>query len=137
MAIHPSHAERILMGEKTVEFRRTRLRAGVEQVIIYATAPSKSLLGTFEVQDVDEGTPAEMWTRYQKQGGIDARAFQSYFASAQRAFAVKVGRVVRLRQPARLSDLGRGLSVPQSFYYVGANLLGGLLRSQGGWPARS
>jgi predicted transcriptional regulator len=129
MAIHPRHAERILAGEKTVEFRRTRLRADVDRVIIYATSPAMSVLGGFEVEDVDEGTPREIWARYRKQGGIDESAFQSYFASAQRAFAIRVGKVFRLREPTRLKDLDCHLSVPQSFYYVGASLLAGLLSS--------
>ena len=92
---------------------------------------TKLLLGTFDVEGIDEGTPAEMWKRYRARGGIDSDVFQRYFSSAPRAFAIKVGRVFRLPQPARLSTLECTLPVPQSYYYVDTGLMESLMKLGG------
>ncbi len=54
-SIHPQYAEAILAGTKSVEFRRTPLADDVTHVVVYATAPTKMVVGIFEV-DGGRGT---------------------------------------------------------------------------------
>jgi predicted transcriptional regulator len=123
MSIRPEYAEKILRGDKTVEFRKKPLRRDVSHVLMYATAPSQMLVGLFEVRCVEEATPEELWRRYAGQGGVGEEAYRSYFASSPRGCAIQVGRVFPLRQPTPLEDIGPGLPVPQSYYYVRAEVL--------------
>lgn len=128
MSIHPEYAEKILRGDKTVEFRKKTLRRDVSHVLIYATAPRQMLVGLFEIRCVDEATPEELWSRYAGQGGVGEEAFRSYFASSARGCAIQVGRVFRLQQPTPLSDINPALPVPQSYYYIRAETLDALFR---------
>jgi predicted transcriptional regulator len=118
MAIRPEFAERILAGEKKVEFRHARLSAEVSHVLLYATAPMKRLVGYFEVTGVHESSPADAWSRYEGVAGVDAKFFRSYFASRDRAVVIHVGRVCRLSEPVAFGALGGGRRPPRSFSYV-------------------
>lgn len=128
MSIHPEYAEKILRGDKTVEFRKKTLRRNVSHVLIYATSPWQMIVGLFEIRCIDEATPEELWIRYASQGGIAERAYRSYFASSDRGCAIQVGHVFRLERPTPLSDIGPALPVPQSYYYVRAETLDALFR---------
>jgi predicted transcriptional regulator len=48
MSIKPSYVEKIVSGEKIYELRRSIFKREVENVIIYANAPSKEIMGRFE-----------------------------------------------------------------------------------------
>jgi len=123
MAIRPQYAEKILSGAKTVEFRRTRIRKDITHVVIYATAPLRALVGVFEVSGVEEATPDEMWSRYARVGGIEEEAFRKYFSASSRAFAIRVGRVFQLEEPAPLQEIAPRLSAPQSYRYIDRRLI--------------
>ena len=118
MSIHPRYAGLILSGRKRVEFRRTRIRGSVSHVLIYETAPVQCVTGFFEVAGVDEAEPQAIWDRYESVAGIDRVAFWKYFADRRTAFAIRVGRVVSLRQQVRLASFEARPVVPQSFRYV-------------------
>ncbi len=118
MSIHPRYAGLILSGRKRVEFRRTRIRGTATHVLIYETAPVQRVTGFFEVAGVDEADPQAIWERYEAVGGIDHAAFRNYFAGRRRAIAIRIGRVVALRQQVRLASFEPAPVVPQSFRYV-------------------
>lgn len=118
MAIHPRYASLILRGRKQVEFRRTRIRGPISHVLVYETAPVQRVTGFFEVAGVDEADPHSIWERYKAVAGIDHAAFWTYFAGRRIAVAIRVGRVVSLRQQVRLTAFEAKPVVPQSFRYV-------------------
>jgi len=132
MAIHPHYAKAILRGDKRVEFRRTRLARDVTHVVVYATTPVKAVVGMFEVEGVDEDSPAKLWSRYRRIGGIGAAAFDRYFAGASRGIAVRVGRVVTFPAPLAVSAVGATASPPQSFRYLTDESVAGLVATARG-----
>jgi predicted transcriptional regulator len=127
MSIQPEYADKILRGDKTVEFRRKRIRSDIAHVLMYATAPRHMLVGAFEVCCVDEATPDELWIRYASRGGISEETYRAYFGSSSRGFAIQIGRVFTLQEPAPLQELDSNLHAPQSYCYVGETMLQVLL----------
>jgi predicted transcriptional regulator len=117
-SIKPQYADAILAGSKEVEFRRTSLAEDVSHVVIYATAPIKKIVGTFEVEGVERSVPDALWKTYSQVGGIAHDAYADYFEGADTAYAIKVRSPRQLPQPLALTDLSPGLRAPQSYQYL-------------------
>lgn len=117
MAINPQYANLILEGRKKVEFRKTRFAQNVSHIIIYATSPVQRVVGFFEVKDIIEATPDELWRRYHSVGGVERAFYDAYYQSKQYAIAIEVGNVEVLELPVPLDRL-EVFSPPQSYRYV-------------------
>lgn len=111
----------ILKGSKKVEFRKTRFGQQPSHVVIYATAPIQKVIGFFEVEQVDEATPEELWVRHECKAGLTEDQFWDYYGSAGVGVAISVRRVFSLRKPLQLSRLGAMSRPPQSFCYLSTN----------------
>ena len=119
LSIHPSHAEAILDGRKTVEFRRSSFPAAARFVVIYATAPVRRIIGWFEVEGIERGSPAALWRRHRDSGGIDDATFKRYFDACETGAAIQVQRATRLDEPVVLTEVSPDLRhPPQSFRYL-------------------
>jgi len=118
LSIHPRYAEAILSGKKRVEFRRRGPSSATSHVIVYATAPVSKVVGWFSVTAVESSATAELWRRYGKVGGIDRRAFDSYYLACSIGSAIRIGTATKLHKPIDLAALDPGRSAPQSFHYV-------------------
>lgn len=121
LSIHPRHAEAILSGRKRVELRRVPVAPDTTHVLVYATAPVKAVLGWFEVEGIDEDTRTSIWNSHRSVSGVSRREFRAYFAGAERAYAIRVGRTHRLRSPVGLESIPGVKRPPQSFQYVDAD----------------
>jgi hypothetical protein len=83
MSIRPVYADRIMAGEKTVEFRRKPLPEAVTTVLIWRTAKGGGLIGRFRVASQLE-TTASTWMRWVRTGaatfkpGIDPARLCEY-----------------------------------------------------------
>ncbi len=118
MSLHPRHAEAILAGRKTVEFRRRPFGQPVTQVVIYATQPIGQVVGSFVVTDIDVASPAELWERHGDRGAISRPEFDGYFDGSITGAAIEVGHVSHLADHMPLSALAPGLRPPQSYLYL-------------------
>lgn len=131
MAIHPDFVERILSGEKRVEFRKVQFRSEVTHIVIYCTEPVGSIIGFFEVESLDIASPDDLWDRYAEVSGIDRSGFQSYFDGRVLGVAIRIGRVHQLDNPLPISALGKSSRPPQSFRYLASEVLDELLPRSG------
>ena len=68
LSIKPAYADAIFAGSKTIEFRRSRIAADIDIVLVYATRPVGQVVGWFEVAGVIESTPKKLWRDYSDQG---------------------------------------------------------------------
>lgn len=118
LSIKPAYAQAILEGRKHVEFRRTALSPDVAHVVVYSTSPVQRVVGTFEVDGVDNEPPDVLWDRYSDVGGIDRDAYDRYFSGCSSAYAIRVRRPITLPLPVPLADVRQGLRAPQSFQYL-------------------
>ena len=118
LSIKPAYADAIFAGRKTIEFRRSRIAADIDIVLVYATRPVGQVVGWFEVAGVVESTPSKLWRDYSDQGGIDRHSYVDYFSDTGKAFGILVRRATRLTAPARLEQISPGIRPPQSFQYL-------------------
>ena len=127
MSIHPKFANRILSGEKRVEFRKKGFGENVQYVVIYATNPVQKVVGVFEVADVIQDSPDELWNRYEDVAGVELEFYQQYFLSRDTGIAIEVGDVIPLEEPILLSDIDQTYRPPQSYRYIESEKVANLL----------
>ena len=128
MSIHPEFAERILRGEKLVEFRRRPVGSHVTHIVIYATAPVRAVVGVAEVTGVRHASPAVLWKAFGRVGGIQRAKFFEYFEGVVEGFAYVLGGPQVCESPLRLGRDGLPPRAPQAFQYLEARTLEAVLR---------
>lgn len=122
LSIKPEYAQKILSGEKKFEFRKVGFTdSSVRSVVIYATKPVGKLVGEFEILRILVDSPSQIWEHTKKHAGIDRHFFDSYYQGKKQAFAIAVGKVESYAEPKCLSELGVGITPPQSFRYIPNN----------------
>lgn len=70
ISIRPGFVEKILAGEKRLEFRRNWAVNPVDTLVIYSTAPIKRIVATVDVVGVTEGSPTALWGVAQERGVV-------------------------------------------------------------------
>ncbi|MFC8190365.1 ASCH domain-containing protein [Cellulomonas sp. NPDC057328] len=118
MSIHPKYAAAIFEGRKTVELRRRPFPDSVRIVVVYATAPLGSILGTVEVTAVRRLSPVTAWRGYGHRAAIEIDAFNEYFAGVEQASVIELRNSVQFAVPVRLADLRADLRAPMSWRYL-------------------
>jgi predicted transcriptional regulator len=131
LSLKPQYAEMLLDGRKTVELRRVRPAAiPGSTVLLYASSPTKTLVGRAEVADIQVDSVDEIWSAYGDRTGITEDQFHAYFSGLDDAVAIKLRRIRRLERPRPLDDLrGRltGFRPPQSYRYLDGQELAALI----------
>jgi predicted transcriptional regulator/ribosomal protein S18 acetylase RimI-like enzyme len=119
MSIKPEFAERILRGDKEVEFRRRFSTKHIGQtVLFYVSKPIGSFMFTAKVRDVFKSRTAELWSSHHQKGAIDKDRFDGYFSGVSAGYALVLTDVFPLASPISLEEARRvssELSPPQSF----------------------
>jgi predicted transcriptional regulator len=117
LSLHPIHANAILDGIKTVEFRRSRIPSDAQAILVYATAPISKVIGTANVAGYQEAAPTTIWRKFRKYGNVPKAFFDSYFLGAKQARCYLLKSPKRFKKPLVLADFGIS-TAPQSFAYV-------------------
>lgn len=120
LSIKPNYVEKILSYEKQYEFRRRIFKQDVCRVIIYSTAPIKKFVGFFELKEVVDDTPYNLWSNFSDVAGIDEVDFFNYFEDCEVGFALKISNLKIFNEPVDVSHLD-GFTAPQSFKYINEN----------------
>jgi type I restriction enzyme S subunit len=121
LSIKPEFAEKILGHEKRYEFRKTPFRdpSIIETVYMYASSPVQEIVGSFSLNSVSEGTPAELWREFGSDSGIDQRSrFMDYFAGTDTGYAFEVADVHRFTEPVDPQQRVDDFRPPVSFQYL-------------------
>jgi predicted transcriptional regulator len=118
LSIHPEHAEAILTGIKSYEFRKVLFREKVNKIVMYATSPVCRVVGTFEVEEIYSASPEDVWTKAKGVAGVTQELFSEYFSGRDMAHAIKVNKPVRFSRPKPLSQYLKSNIPPQSFCYI-------------------
>ncbi len=124
LSLKPRFAEAILVGDKTVELRRTMPKIVVPtRALLYAATPMRALLGTCIVTDVASADLAVQWREYGSRTGLLFHEFQHYFEGVDAGAALTLAHPQPFSRKIPLEDLRatpRGFRPPQSFAYVDA-----------------
>lgn len=116
LPIKPEYVNRIFSGEKKVEFRK-KVIPDVETIVIYATVPVRRIVAEFQVGRILSGSPKELWMETKEIGGIDEKAYFTYFQKSDKAYAYVISQLKIYEKPILLSDLGI-TRPPQNFQYI-------------------
>jgi predicted transcriptional regulator len=127
MSIRPEFADRLLAGEKRVEFRRRPAARGVTHILIYATSPVRAVVGVAEIERLEQASPRKLWDSFSEVGGICRSDFFSYFAGVTTGCAYVVKRIWSCSRPEPLGRHGLPKTAPQAFQYVGSATLEAML----------
>jgi predicted transcriptional regulator len=119
LSVKPRFAEAILAGKKTFEFRRALFRRqNIRTVILYASSPTRKVVGEFTIEAVLTLRLDALWGATHKGGAIDRCYFERYFQGRTTGHALKVKTVRRYRSPLCLRTAFGIERPPQSFRYV-------------------
>jgi predicted transcriptional regulator len=119
ISLHPTFADKIVSGEKTVELRRRPIRASKgSHLWLYVKSPRATIEAKAVISKTIEGSPSEIWNEYGHRCGIRREEFRAYFADADRAFAIQIGKVRCLKTALTLQDIRKVATdfQPPQFY---------------------
>lgn len=120
LSIKPKYVMQIRTRRKRFEFRkRVFSNKGVQRVYIYETSPVKKVVGFFDVEDIIEDTPENIWAMSREYAGIEYDDYIDYFGGIDIGFAIKIGSPQFFDEPRELSDFLPSGVPPQSFCYLG------------------
>ena len=122
LSIRPEYAEKIFDGTKKIELRRVRPRLEEgDLVIVYASSPTKALLGAFEVERVIEKLVINLWNDVEKEAGINLKEFFNYYEGKSIGFGICVKTIQIFHPPVELERLRQEWSdfrPPQGYRYL-------------------
>lgn len=116
--IKPIYVEKILSGEKIFELRKRLPKNDVKKIVIYATSPESKVVAVANVRTIHTGEPKKLWKKVASRAGIELKAYKEYFDGCDYAHAIELECVSRFSRPFDISQLGSGITVPQSFCYL-------------------
>ena len=123
ISIHPHYAQMILDGSKRYEYRKMiPIRNDIDRVYIYATKPICRIVGEFILDGIISDTPQKVWTATARQGGITEAFFNSYFKGKDKAYALKIGKVIKYNNPINPKEVFTDFTPPQNFMYTNKNM---------------
>lgn len=114
----PAYAFAIISGTKQYEFRKVMFRRDIDKVVVYATSPYKKMVGYFRVGRIHQGSPQTLWEQFNEHGGIDKKAFFSYFKDRSSGIAIEVKRPVSFRRHRKPREMSPSFTIPNSFKYL-------------------
>lgn len=118
LPIDSVYANAILDGTKTVEFRRNKFTNPVDRILLYCASPVQQILGSFQVGKIVEDTPENLWTRFNKVGGIDQASFFEYFKNSETGFAIEVESYEKFEKGISLADYFENFCAAKTYLYL-------------------
>lgn len=119
ISLHPEHANKVLSGQKRLEFRRVWATKPVTAVVIYSTVPVKKIVAIAYVKQVHLGSPTYLWNLAKSiGGGLSRRALYKYFQGKKKGYAVEFESIKLCNPAIDPESLIHGFHAPQSFTYL-------------------
>jgi len=120
ISIRPQYANKIISGEKRLEFRRRWAVQEVQHLLIYSSSPVKRFVAIAEVKSISIASPTGLWALSKTiGGGISRKNLFEYLEGKTKAVAIELSQVQEICSsisPKKL--LGRNFRPPQSFRYL-------------------
>ena len=123
ISIKPKFAQMILDGSKRYEYRKSiPQRHDIQKVYIYATKPIQAIIGEFTLDGIIDDSPQKVWAATARQGGITEAFFNDYFKGRNKAYALKIGKVIKYSEPIDPKKIITDFTHPQNFMYTNKNM---------------
>lgn len=121
ISIRPRFVEKILSGEKRLEFRRSWAAEPVDILVIYSSSPVQRIVATANVVSLTEGSPTALWELAKvKRGGVPRQLIYDYFEGKKTGFAIEISDVLELESHVDPKKVFKNFIAPQSFRYLDA-----------------
>lgn len=120
ISVHPVHVEKIVSGEKNLEFRRVWPTRVIETLVVYATHPVQRLAAIVQVAGVVRASKTALWqVAVAEGGGITRKALSNYLEGKELGVAIRLGKRVDLGSSVLPKMVfGASFRPPQSFRYL-------------------
>ena len=134
MAIRPEYVKKISDGTKTFELRRKVGREIVEGeiplIVVYSSAPVKSIVGIIKVLKVHQKPLKELWREtVQGAAGVSYQEYADYFKGLDSGYAIEIKDYYPIR-PVTLEEIGISRP-PQNYQFIDIFQLGHILFNAG------
>ncbi|TXH88899.1 MAG: ASCH domain-containing protein [Rhodoferax sp.] len=129
ISVHPFYAAEIAAGRKKVEFRRRWSSKPTDVLVVYATAPIKTIVAVAEISEVRRAGRAQLWEICKSFGGAITRArLREYMHDLDQGVALLLGRLnVPKSGISPQEAFGPGFVSPQSYRYLRADEVDSLI----------
>ena len=121
ISVKPEFANKIVSKEKTIELRKLLPHVNIgDYIIIYASSPTKSVIGYGIIKQIIEKSPQRMWNEHSGFLGIDKERFDEYYADKERAIGIEIHKIKKVK-PISLESLRTidpTFHPPQIYRYV-------------------
>lgn len=124
ISIHPEHVERILSGEKVLEFRRVWAKKPVDGIVIYCTSPISKIVAVAKIKKTHFASIKELCSLNRTLGGgLSKSHLNSYFDGLTHGYALQLDSISTPKTPITLNACAQGVRPPQSFMYCESDFL--------------
>lgn len=122
ISIKPKYVEKIFNGIKTIELRRKlpNVKKGTI-VLIYASSPTKAIIGLGVVDQVVSDHPQSLWRVVKYSAGVTRQEFDRYYEDASLGVGIHLSEISRLPKPFNLDqvrELWPKFHPPQGYHYL-------------------
>ncbi len=118
LSIRPKYIEEMVKGNKRYEFRKSIFKKNVDKVWIYATSPTKKIVGTFVIGEILKDTPDNLWNKFNGLSGMTEQDFFDYYSGIKEGVALELTYLKLFKAPIDPKLIIRDFTPPQSFYYL-------------------
>lgn len=118
LSIKPKFVSEIINGSKLYEFRKAIFKRDVEFIWVYASAPTKKIVGKLLVDHIIEDSPQNLWQNFRNFSGIDEKGFFEYFAGKDKGYAIKIKKYIGFSEPIDPYTKNPNFTPPQSYAYL-------------------
>ncbi|MDN3594210.1 hypothetical protein [Zunongwangia endophytica] len=124
ISVKPEFAEKILIGKKTIELRKsTPKKVNKENyILIYVTSPIKELWAICKINNLIKEDKKTFWNKYGSKTGITKYQFNEYCKTNENAFGIELKEIKNFsKYSIELKDLKKAFPnfmPPQTYSYI-------------------
>ena len=118
LSIKPRYVREIECGKKLYEFRKRIFKKDIDEILVYASAPVKQIVGKIYIDKIIEDTPQNLWSYCQKYAGICKDDFFKYFQGKEKGYAIKIKEYKAFDEPINPYIMNYNFVPPQSYAYI-------------------
>lgn len=115
LSIKPEYVEQIERHTKLFEFRKRKFKNVPSEILIYASAPVKKIVGIIQVGAIIEDTPLSLWSRCKQNAGIQKKPFFEYFKDKNKGIAIVIKDYIKFETPIDPYKVNPDFTPPQSY----------------------
>lgn len=133
ISVHPFYAAEIAAGRKRVEFRRKWPNRPTDLLVVYATAPIKSIVAVAEISEVRRASNTQLWEICKSFGGALTRArLREYMCDLDQGVALLLGSISVPKMKISPNEaFGEKFVPPQSYRYLRGEEINSLIQLYG------